>query len=158
MCDLNKEINHKCGGQCCRRFTLAISLKELECAYWKWMSESDNARAISKTHDPRWEDSTRTFEDIHLIYPMVVYLGAFKWYPSSPNEATEVDVYHYSCKHLDEKTGLCTVYNIRPMMCRAYPYGGECQYPGCSAGKKRKKATKKSSAKTKSSMKNESKA
>lgn len=36
----------------------------------------------------------------------------------------------YTCKHWDEETRLCTVYDKRPQMCRDYPYGKRCQH-GC---------------------------
>ena len=37
----------------------------------------------------------------------------------------------FTCRHWDENTRLCTVYEERPLMCRAYPYGGACS-AGCS--------------------------
>lgn len=38
--------------------------------------------------------------------------------------------HHFTCRHWDEETRLCTVYEDRPAMCRDYPYGQECQH-GC---------------------------
>ncbi len=34
----------------------------------------------------------------------------------------------YTCRHWDEETRLCTVYEDRPQMCREYPYAGRCQH------------------------------
>lgn len=34
----------------------------------------------------------------------------------------------YTCRHWDEKTMLCGVYEDRPRMCRDYPYAGKCQH------------------------------
>jgi Fe-S-cluster containining protein len=34
----------------------------------------------------------------------------------------------YTCRHWDEETRLCTVYDQRPRMCRDYPYAGRCQH------------------------------
>lgn len=36
----------------------------------------------------------------------------------------------YTCRHWDEQTRLCTVYDQRPMICRDYPYGQPCSH-GC---------------------------
>lgn len=32
----------------------------------------------------------------------------------------------YTCRHWDERTRLCTVYEQRPVMCREFPYGLGC--------------------------------
>lgn len=37
----------------------------------------------------------------------------------------------YTCRHWDEETRLCTVYDQRPNVCRDYPYGNPCSH-GCS--------------------------
>lgn len=36
----------------------------------------------------------------------------------------------YTCRHFDEGTRLCAIYEQRPEMCRDYPYGndGGCEY------------------------------
>lgn len=34
----------------------------------------------------------------------------------------------YTCRHWDEETKLCGVYEERPVMCAAYPYGRKCQH------------------------------
>jgi Fe-S-cluster containining protein len=39
--------------------------------------------------------------------------------------------HHFTCRHWDEGTRLCTVYDRRPMMCRGFPYDRPCQF-GCS--------------------------
>jgi Fe-S-cluster containining protein len=36
----------------------------------------------------------------------------------------------YTCRHWDEATRLCTIYEERPEMCRDYPYDAECEH-GC---------------------------
>jgi len=36
----------------------------------------------------------------------------------------------HTCRHWDEATGLCGVYDQRPLMCRAYPYGRACVFCG----------------------------
>ena len=39
----------------------------------------------------------------------------------------------YTCRHLRED-GLCGSYETRPQMCRAFPYGEPCPFPGCPSG------------------------
>jgi Fe-S-cluster containining protein len=39
---------------------------------------------------------------------------------------------YFRCVHWDETTRLCTNYEDRPEMCRAFPYGKQCEY-GCDA-------------------------
>ena len=34
----------------------------------------------------------------------------------------------YTCRHWDENTHLCEVYEDRPRMCREYPYDQACQH------------------------------
>lgn len=36
----------------------------------------------------------------------------------------------FTCKHWDEESGLCGVYEKRPKMCAEYPYGRKCEH-GC---------------------------
>lgn len=37
----------------------------------------------------------------------------------------------YTCRHWDEDTGLCGVYEDRPRMCRDYPYARACDHDDC---------------------------
>jgi len=82
----------------------------------------------SASIDPR-------FSEIYLIYPML----EFKY--ENPQEDLP---YHYRCKHFshDEKgIPTCTIYEIRPRMCRDFPYydnvkhldrkGNPSPYEGC---------------------------
>jgi Fe-S-cluster containining protein len=36
----------------------------------------------------------------------------------------------YTCRHFDDATRLCTIYDDRPEMCRDYPYATGCEF-GC---------------------------
>lgn len=36
------------------------------------------------------------------------------------------DTKSYTCRHWDEVTRLCTIYDRRPGMCSGYPYDGRC--------------------------------
>jgi len=107
-------------GFCCQDVMLAESPDMLERAYRYWKK--------SRSIDP-------DFSEIYLIYPML----EFRF------EKPEEDLpYHYRCKHytLDAAgTPTCSIYDIRPRMCRDFPYyegvdhldrsGPLSPYPGC---------------------------
>jgi Fe-S-cluster containining protein len=50
--------------------------------------------------------------------------GVVTKYPNGPKSQW------YTCRHWDEATMLCTIWERRPEMCRGYPYGGTCR-SGC---------------------------
>lgn len=39
--------------------------------------------------------------------------------------------HNFTCRHWDESTRLCGIYEDRPKMCRRFPYGKKCPF-GCS--------------------------
>ncbi len=88
-------------GYCCQDVRLAESPDMLARAYRYWKK--------SNSIDP-------DFSEIYLIYPML----EFKF------ENTMEDLpYHYRCKHFThDKEGIptCSIYEIRPRMCRDFPY------------------------------------
>lgn len=48
---------------------------------------------------------------------------------AEPPEARD-EGHFYTCRHWDEETKLCTIYEHRPDMCRYFPYGMDCEH-GC---------------------------
>lgn len=49
-----------------------------------------------------------------------------------PDDLTPASHMKHNCRHFDETTMSCTAYDARPRMCRLYPYGRECDRPGCT--------------------------
>lgn len=41
--------------------------------------------------------------------------------------------FYFTCRHLDQGSGDCKIYELRPRMCRDYPYGKACIVEGCTA-------------------------
>ena len=41
----------------------------------------------------------------------------------------------YTCKNFNTESRNCMIYDSRPWMCSAYPYGGECKFEGCTMDK-----------------------
>lgn len=88
-------------GYCCQDVRLSEPPDMLKRAYSYWKKSS--------SVDPK-------FSEIYLIYPMLT----FKF--EKPDEDLP---YHYLCKHYTiDGEGLpsCSIYEIRPGMCRDFPY------------------------------------
>jgi len=111
----------RCTGHCCRRFCLPMSYYHLMNNYKLWMAQKEMDQHVN---------------DIHLIAPMVVYLGHLRSGDQDEglerNENPDELGHYYRCKHLDETTNDCTIYDIRPQMCRDYPNSGTCKYNDCT--------------------------
>ena len=90
---------------------------------------------LRKEVDPK--DPDKRLRDAAQIAEMVI--------PLTPKEANERQVqfggedgkfrwadrgHHFTCRHWDEETRLCGIYEDRPEMCRGFPYGKGCGY-GC---------------------------
>ena len=112
-----QDCSFKCGGKCCKDFTLPVSPMELDFAL----------KRFEKTGKSRY------FE-IDKIASMAIYKGD---YSVAYSRGAKGHIYHYTCKHLNTDTGLCTNYENRPSMCKAYPYGGACKYKGCGLDQKK---------------------
>ena len=124
-------MSDSCTGACCRKFSLTLSPEELDRAYRRALPKGTALLRTGQDPDP-------IYNDIHLIAPMVVYLGddarppryvnprVMGQLPDAPRE------YFYRCKHFDGKAKVCTIYDIRPQMCRDYPSGGRCNYAACT--------------------------
>ena len=94
-------------GHCCQDVRLAESPDMLEKAYAYWKK--------TKLIDPN-------FSEIYLIYPMLSFLREI------PGEDLP---YHYRCKHfIHDENGIpaCSIYEIRPRMCRDFPYYEDVKY------------------------------
>jgi Fe-S-cluster containining protein len=106
-------------GKCCEDFFLPIKPEELEASYRRWLANK-TIPLLKNEESNTLHSSTPVYQDIHLIYPMVRFLR----YDKEKGN-------HYRCVHHDAKSGNCGIYEIRPDMCRLYPYGGVCTYEGC---------------------------
>lgn len=141
-----------CSGHCCKTFYLPFSPSELESAYHHWVKTHENPGLkvpIMKGEHVRGARD-RSIIDIHLIFPMVRYLGAFEKSPvrlvvERDIPASMLPMHYYTCVHWNKRTKKCDIYSIRPQMCREYPYGGKCNYAACTwSEKKAKKQPKRS--------------
>jgi len=134
---IKKPLANRCMGECCMDIGLYVSPKELEISYIFWLSREKYGNKdfdISKSmHNDRFSNikNIKLYNDIHLLYPMLEFLKEDNYHPEEPTKKLKETIYHYSCKHFDRLTRLCTIYNIRPLMCRTYPDNGFCRNPRC---------------------------
>lgn len=120
-----------CNGDCCRRFTIPYSPDEIAENYRAWQA--------CELNGDQGEDRLghRIVEEIWLIAPMLRYIGERNTTPAG--KKLDSPCHWYTCVHFDGKD--CGIYKIRPKMCRDYPYGRKCQYPGCRhTNRKRREA------------------
>lgn len=130
---------HTCGGACCRRFILPYPPEKIKEQYEAWLvGGSDRNRVMMRKYVSDAEmgpmdyiETTPVDSEIYLIYPMLIFLGEFHYDSCNPKRRYKHTSYHYTCKHYDKKTTLCTIYEHRPLMCRRYPNGQPCPFPGC---------------------------
>lgn len=123
-----------CGGKCCERFVIPFSPEDLREMYQGWLvSGTHSSPVMSKRHQDSHSNyrDTRRDPEIYLLYPMLKYLGFKYTEPCNPRKKLKNGSHQYTCKHYDKKTKLCTIYEIRPRMCRDYPNGHACLFPGC---------------------------
>lgn len=130
---MTEENTTRCTGHCCEAFTLPFPPEHLRELYIMSRDHLEG-RVHLRMNDDLQLHEPRLIEDIHLIYPMVSYLGhiptpmAGVEPPSNP----EARAHYYTCKHFDRVSRNCTIYEIRPGMCRSYPYSSDCNYAACT--------------------------
>jgi Fe-S-cluster containining protein len=110
----------ECAGYCCAVFTFTSTPAQIRERIAEKKCSRDDPMLADMLIPLSFEDAQARAAEFHL--------------PSSPAIAevarwTE-DTPLYTCKHWDETTRLCTIYESRPMMCRDFPYGRECGH-GC---------------------------
>lgn len=103
MSEAAEGCSHRCGGDCCRNFTISGGIDRLEQARAK-AAEIDAWVAGGGGPLEPW------MEEQKLLAEMLVPLGR-----------NDEGALLYGCSKLDEATGACTVYDRRPAMCRRYP-------------------------------------
>lgn len=114
----------RCTGHCCKSFHLPISPE---------VFKEDYQRFLEWKKDPKNKPEPR-YKEIGKIYEMLVFQGKGKreFVDGQPVFKEGGRGFYYTCKHWNSETGDCMNYEHRPEMCRLYPYGGVCDFPGCT--------------------------
>lgn len=103
-------MGDRCAGDCCRRFSLPFSPRELR-------------RRADKLVDGE------------QVRDMVIYLGRQrpgKMHIDWPEKHAKDKRHYYTCKNLSADGTSCTIYETRPQVCRSFPNGTQCPYKGCT--------------------------
>lgn len=142
------KVTDRCTGHCCEMFILPYSPGDIWAMYRRWSVGGDAGALLMND-----AEQLPNPQDIHLIAPMVEYLGAFDEPPMKHiipgdrqllGKKLDPPGHYYRCKLFDQKKRTCTIYEFRPVMCRGYPYGKPCNYAACTwKENKAKKETKK---------------
>lgn len=108
----------RCSGHCCKSFSVDV-------VYANGGLEA--CRAKHAAGDPAWAS-----EEHRVVLDMLIELGEGTANPTAPDEEGDFGMF-YGCKHHDENSGDCRIYERRPAMCREYPYRGiSCKYKSCT--------------------------
>ena len=118
----NVSVERTCDGRCCAAFPLS------------W--EVAGPDGIASWYDPDGDPLVERHFIADMLVPLnlpeaitrwtELELGPIpKWIEHSPQNL-------YTCRHWDTDTRLCTQYDNRPWLCRAYPYTQDCQHEGCT--------------------------
>lgn len=105
-----------CTGKCCAVFNYSVGVPTLQ----RRADYGDDEAAflvdmlIELSPDEAFERATR-----HDIKPRSETVDLREWIDKGPV---------YTCRHWDEETKLCGVYEDRPKMCRDFPYAEKCSY------------------------------
>jgi Fe-S-cluster containining protein len=116
-----KSKTDRCTGDCCKRFSIRYSPSEIREHYAKWLKALKEGAPLSRDIG---------FEDIWTIALMVRYLGTDDI--GVDGNKLNAKAHWYTCIHFNKETNDCDIYEQRPAMCRNYPYGSPCLYPGCT--------------------------
>lgn len=125
-------------GRCCKNLGLSVSPDELALSYRNFVQGGGKYdredRGLSLTPgDCNSRARSVVYTEIHLIFPMLKFLYADNVHPNGDVKSLGT-VYHYSCRHFDDKLKKCAIYDIRPRLCVTFPIldGSRCQYSGCA--------------------------
>lgn len=142
-----KKTESRCTGHCCKAFGIGDSTYEnLKLEYLMWLRGAQNSERdianmrsgfSSAESDLMSERGLRVKgAGIHLVFPMLIPLGKMRQSPFAlinpsnlPEEHPGIDM--YTCKHLSSD-GSCSIYDVRPLMCRKYGMGTTCEYVECT--------------------------
>lgn len=122
---MDHSLCKQCKGYCCDDFAVTISPDRMENSYHRWLKKGDGFDHVGLS--PLSEVETRYYIDIHLIYPMLIFTHKDNIHPDGDIIANKT-IYHYRCKHHNQKTKMCDIHEIRPMVCRTFPNNGFCGY------------------------------
>lgn len=125
-----KKLYDRCMGECCKDIGLPVSPEELRISYLNWLSSKNTNLKLSSNNE-----YNKIYDSISLIYPMLTFIKKDYYHPEFPKSKRPYLIYHYTCKHFNNNKKLCSIYEIRPTMCKTYPNKEYCNNPKCKCKK-----------------------
>lgn len=123
-------MGERCTGHCCRLFFAPITPAKIK----RCLEELDKF----PRRDP-WPSGLTLPVNYETILDMLIPDRPVVEGGRPPGQKTQKfskwaaeDGYLYRCKHFDEESHDCRIYDRRPQMCREYPYGNPCDFDGCT--------------------------
>jgi Fe-S-cluster containining protein len=111
------EKTNACTGSCCAVFTYSVGIPELQ-----------------RRADMHGDESAAFLVDMLIeLSPDEAMARMDQFGVTGPREDFDLRSFVdssrvYKCRHWDEETRLCKVYEDRPLMCREYPYARTCDH------------------------------
>lgn len=105
-------MKNACTGKCCSVFNYSVGLDVL-----KARTDDESKFLADMLIELTPDEAVARAERFEVTPPDGFDLRS--WAEAAPS---------YTCRHWDEETMLCGVYEDRPRMCRDYPYAGKCQH------------------------------
>ena len=104
-----------CTGACCERFTLPFTPEQ---------AADGSAIRI-------WGGEVKQIIGM-VEFLEFSYMGSNGVVLMTPDGYAGSPAPWYRCVHHSPATGCCGIYSHRPELCRRYPNGHRCEYPGCT--------------------------
>ena len=103
------------------------------CAVFNYPTPPDLLRLRSEGREGFWADQDRFLVDMLVELTPDEAVARAERFEVTPPVGFDLRQWaeaapSYTCRHWDEETRLCGVYEDRPEMCREYPYAGRCQH------------------------------
>lgn len=120
----------RCVGHCCRLFYLPQSPQDLV----DFVARADERVARGEGNGMDAEIRTIAAMAIHVAAhdPASDDVTVRSGFLAHFTPASDGKVHWYTCRHL-QPNGDCGIYDVRPPMCRDYPYQQPCLYTECQS-------------------------
>lgn len=113
------------------------------CAVFHWPSKPSEMRARVEANTPgdlevgATTGITNGPDDLmiaDMLVPLTIHEAADRADRFGINKKLLPAENLYTCRHWNEETRECGVYDARPVMCASYPYGKKCAHCDCEGG------------------------
>lgn len=125
-------MGDRCTGHCCRFFTMGDPVS---------LTDHLKEKAVLLDGEITSKEDEDARSNAKKLLDMLLYRGLLKANPllrtpcSVKTENVDKYWHFWTCKYVvehEDGTASCGNYENRPDMCKRFPYGKECEFPGCT--------------------------